>query len=223
MPIPARDSVADALMGTTKEDVRPAPPFLLVHHTGRAGSWEVADVDGEAVWLPVLMQIPLVPGANGVRTVERGEKPEEAYAGLVAKLRRDGAVVIPANEDVCGVRYMRAQEVQRGIRFTMFCETVSKNPMPDKKDLVTFDHGAYNKWRAELVTSGAIPAPPDAVLALVTNAAKAAVSRWRGNKSAHPETRSLRLQAAEEKANRVTGAKMPTDTKSAPSAKRGAK
>ena len=210
MPIPSQsESIADTLLGGGVQDVKPAPMFLLVHHFGRAGSWEVDEIDGAPVWLPVLAQIPLVPGANGVRTVERGEDPSASVDLLLAALRKSGAIVIPADRDVCGVRHTVGTRVKRGTRYHLWCETATANPMQGRKDVISCDTAAYNRWRRDLYLDGHIPAPPAGVLDMVRSAASSAVSRWRGNKSAHPETRALKLAAVQATEARVAAAKVP--------------
>ena len=209
MPVPATDPVADALLGETRANIKPGYPFLLVHHTGKAGSWECVDLDGRPTWLPVLAQIPLMPGANGVRTVEKGEAPSAAWDGLTSSLNRDGAVIIPANAEVCGVRYMVPQSVLGGTRYRMWCEVIEPNPMPGRKELVTFDHAVYNVWRAKLVTDGKIPAPHSAVLRQMIKAADNNVSRWKGHRTANPDVRAENLALSEAAAKRLADATLP--------------
>ena len=222
MPVPTIDPVADALLGETRANIKPGLPFLLVHHTGKAGSWECVDMDGVPTWLPSLAQIELMPGANGVRTVEKGEAPSTAWEGLTAALNREGAVIIPANAEVCGVRYMVPQAVQGGTRFRMWCESIEPNPMPGRKELIEFDHAAYNAWRAKLVIDGKVPRPHAAVIRQITKAADANVRRWKGHRTANADVRAERLAAAEAAAKRLADAVLPGAAPAKPAKKAAA-
>lgn len=209
MPVPTANPVADALLGETRSNIKAGYPFLLVHHTGKAGSWECVDSDDRPTWLPVLAQIPLMPGANGVRTVEKGEAPSAAWDGLTTSLTRDGAVIIPANAEVCGVRYMVPQQVQGGTRYRMWCESIEANPMPGRKELVNFDHATYNEWRAKLVIDGKVPPPHEAVLRQMRKAAENNVGRWKGHRTANPDVRAENLALSEAAAKRLADATLP--------------
>jgi len=161
-------NIADALTGSTAVAARPNAPFMLVHHEARRGSWEVADMDGKPVWLPVLLESRMVPGANGFATVDRGGRPEKMWEGAVVNFERGGSVVLKPNVEYCGVKYLTAQPATdprngaTGQHWHLWCETVKVPRHAEGKVRVIRDAATYNAWRVRLVLDGVIAQPePD--------------------------------------------------------------
>lgn len=198
MPLPVQsiDPTAVAL-GEADNRLRCAPnhPVWLVHH---ATEWEIAEVDGETVWLPTLSPRVLREGVNGVRTLSRGEDPGSKYSELREIVRAGGGILLdPADkrfrvtdpehlpEGAEAGSYLRATPTASGgHRFHFVWDTLSQ-PAPGNADpVVSRDIEAMNRWRLHLVTSGALDAPHPQVLSAI-------VARW-----------SMRLTATESAAAR---------------------
>lgn len=160
-------SLAEALGGSEAVvNLRPNHPFLLVHHQGREGSWEICTegLDGPT-WLPVFQQVPMVPGA-GVLTREQGMSPEDTIKPLMDRLAKDRSVVIRPED----AGYLESDDAvdyrtkQTGRFWRLAWERVQRSAVPDTPDQVVLDHAAYNAWRLEVFQAGMVPPPSDHVL-----------------------------------------------------------
>ena len=65
---------------------KPGASFFYVVYPNDPGNWHPVtietgdgDVEPGTYWLPKLQKLPLVPGAEGVRTLRENEAPEKAY------------------------------------------------------------------------------------------------------------------------------------------------
>lgn len=175
MPMPSRSAPKpttslEAAFGAPAPDaaLRPNAPFILVHHKGRQGSWEVV-TDGFDVphIVPVVQVIPLVPGAH-VRTMEPGDTLEAALKPMMDSLARQGSVVLPASMGyLAEIDVQDPRTKQKGKYYMLWCERVTRSGLPDTLDTVEIDKAEWNRWRLSLFTDGLVPAPSDAVLEIM--------------------------------------------------------
>ena len=165
-------SKAGAQRATVEEHRLPTrrgkmPRFLFAHSPM---SWEFS-TDRDR-WLPRLKQIPLTPGANGVRAGRTG------HHGLMTRLRADGWTVIDDDapvvfhgddgEIVEDTGYMLRYEGTRGPAYADVWSRpvvfgVGRSSSVDWGS--QYDAAGFEAWRALLVDNGTIAAPAPAVLA----------------------------------------------------------
>lgn len=155
--------------------VKPSEPFLLQH---RPNSWEVESegLDGPT-WLPILAPRAIKAGANGMRTIKRGEQADDAYRAALARDERQGIQTIPLDLTVSAAhlpdgvppgRYVRsldAQDPRTRAEGKVHVEAW-KVPMevPEgQPHRFRFDRPSWNRWRAHLVESGVIAPPMESV------------------------------------------------------------
>lgn len=218
------------------------PEFFLIHWPGDWSEGAVdATVDGVklkgAYWLPQIVAVPVVPGANGFRS-RRGEQdpPEEQWASALEDLRRKGAVVIdrrlriPAEMLPAGSApgsYMRGwPAVDPRTRQTgdTWCEAwlVPMPTPPGMPQRWRIDHATRNAFRAWLVLSEVVKPPVEVVVdALVADAES---RRDEAYVRPYPdEVRKLRVKAAEAQVATVKSARIPArPAKGEPAAGAGA-
>lgn len=211
-------SIADALTGASAVAAKPNSPFMLVHHEARRGSWEVADVDGKPVWLPVLLESRMVPGANGFATVDRGGRPEKMWEGAVVNFQRGGSIVLKPDAEICGVRYLKSQPATdprngaSGQHWHLWCETVKVPRHAEGKVRVIRDLAVYNAWRAKLVLDNVIPHPEEDVTDWVRESAQRDLDAALALR-APAEIRDPAVAAAKAALARIEAAKLPTASK----------
>lgn len=210
--------ITAALTGSAAVAAKPNAPFLLVHHEARRGSWEVADVDGKPVWLPVLLESRMVPGANGFATVDRGGRPEKMWEGAVVNFQRGGSIVLKPDAEHAGVKYLTSQPAKdprngaSGNHWHLWCETVKVPRHAEGKVRVIRDHAAYNAWRAKLVLDGIIPHPEEEVTDWVRESAQRDLDAALALR-APAEIRDPAVNEAKAALTRIAAAKLPTADK----------
>jgi hypothetical protein len=150
----------------------PNPAFFLVHHPK---SWEVESEGLKApTFLPVFAPFALLPGAGGVRTRDRGEAKSESYRRAVGDRRDRGEIFIDPNKPLAADHrpagtpeggYLRAAPCRDPKTGTegLFHDEVWNVPLQGGG--ARFDRASYNRWRAWLVESGAVPPCSDGVKA----------------------------------------------------------
>lgn len=225
MAIPSAPEVRSRgadLSGITGRDVlnvQPNHPFWLVHWKGRPGSWDVADIDGKPVWLPVLNAYPIVEGANGVRTLGKGESPSKRIENALVKLQTEGAIlvepgvpvdgaVLPPGVDV-GPGYLRETDC-RGGKFYHHAWDIPRNPLPGRPRVPNVDRERFDRWRLSLVTSGVIPLPdPQVIEDAKANAAQRVQSALADTVAADKEQREQRVSKQRARAERLAAAVLP--------------
>lgn len=223
MPLP--DMTALMRDETAVDDVfrlrcSPSAPFLLQHHPN---AWEIAEEGLEGpTWVPVLSPRRLVPGANGVRTVKRGEGKEEAFRKAIDKDERQGYRTLPMDltvsaehlpEGVPAGRYIRSLDCidpRTRVEGKIHVEAwdVPMDAPAGQRHTFRFDRASYNKWRAHLVESGVIPAPLEAVRVKLLRKHDARVL----SAEVEPlpdEVRKRRVKEKAEKRDKVKAAKVP--------------
>lgn len=153
--------------------LRPSPPFLLRHWPL---NWEVGEIEGEAAWLPEVSPHLLVRGAAGIRTPAPHEPETQAYADAVLAARRLGWLYLPLSAEIPasllppGVPAGRYRRRVRGVHpitrvpveSWVTAWQVPQQGLPSQPINFELHEPSWNKWRASLVASGAIPAPTDA-------------------------------------------------------------
>lgn len=170
-------SAPSALVGEGRINVQPNWPFKFYHQPRESGAWSV-ETEGleEPTWLPVIKPLIVMPGASGVRTLERGEQgnPERAYMGRQVELANAGAIFLDPRTKVAaellpdGVApgsYLRETPTTDGRPFYHDAWTVAEaDPLQRGVVRLVFDQGAFNRWRLSLVADGTIPEALDAVI-----------------------------------------------------------
>ena len=156
-------------------DIAPRPYFFLVHRPEDRGSWDLVSLgvpdpghEGQTAyaWVPAFQHLYIQPGAAGMKTISRGDRPEDAWAAAVQHQRDRGAFVLPIRQavpqDFCPPGVMagplvRAMPVKRG---RLHC-TIFDAPRlrPGRAVGMTTDELRWALFRLHLVEIGVV-APP---------------------------------------------------------------
>jgi hypothetical protein len=207
--------------GVAPEAIRAKPnaPFLLAH---APGDWEVVDIDGKPVWVPVLAEIPLRPGVCGVRTLSRYEQPEQAMRDLRKWCEAQGRIVIdpathveakfagPLGEGpvmrkiACRAKPNDATSTRY---FQVFNDLVETPPGEDQ--VFQFDATLSAKWRAHLVESGVIRPPSSLVKSRASRDAQRRIGNVRSQPYPDAKLKAERIKAAEVRADSIAMANVP--------------
>ena len=129
------------------------PRWVYAHHPMR---WEVHDIDGVARWVPLLQAVPILPGANGVRS--NGDDRDMLFA-----LQRNGWTIIE-NGGPAGVY---ADEcIARGGTVWLNRWSTPHEYAPGRVKIRRTDEQreAFIRWCANLVDVGALPEPDPVLL-----------------------------------------------------------
>lgn len=153
--------------------VEPFPGFLLY---AQPLAWEVVEIDGEAVAVPILSRLPLSPGVGGVTS--HGDA-----SVAVAQKQARGCIVIrdewvTAEETADGhPGYLRRLTGRNGEQH----HTAWTRPELNAAGHVVWSHDAdgYNRWRASLVGKH-IPAPDARVLGDMADMVRTRLDRIAG-------------------------------------------
>ena len=139
-----------------------APRFVLFHDPDAWRAEKVAPAvlnkkgeetkPAEYRWLPMLKQLPIAPGVNGVR---QGRKVGNTISApdptpAIVRLQRQGFTIIP--EDFDG-GFMVRHRVDGGWRYCLKFEKLRRHGRISE---VEFDRADYNRFRAKLVEDGII-------------------------------------------------------------------
>ena len=147
--------------------LRPSAPFLLRHWPL---NWEVAELEGEAVWLPEVSVHLLVKGAAGIRTPAPHEPETNAYTDAVLAARRLGWVYMPLSQEIPekllppGVAAGRYRRRVRGVHpvTKVACEAwvtawdVPQPGLPSRPIQFAQHRESLNQWRLSLLQAGTI-------------------------------------------------------------------
>lgn len=227
-----------AMGASNRFPAAPTAPFLPVHWRGRSGSWELIDrgaYTDDPVWLPRIEPFLLVPGANGVATVEDGDSAEP-HEGALNYLRRMGALIVPATyvwkgspgymlETPC----MHPTSRQSGRFYFWRFERLIPPPAPDQVGRARMDYAELDAWRYALVVDDIIPAPDQRLIReQIERYEKAVASRRTADIAA--DVKDERVNDARARLERARAARLPTEERkgqepaapSARAAKRGA-
>jgi hypothetical protein len=204
----------------------PNTALLLRHHPY---DWEVCDLglDGPTL-LPVITPHPLEPGAEGIRTLNKGEDPSMAYRDAVNRAKIKGWVYIDHTatfsadlmpDGVAAGRFWRVLPCinrTKSATGSYFFEAwaVPVDGLPGEEQRFNFDKAAHNRWRAHLVESGAIKAPLPLVVERLVNRYGERVNRWSGKQNLLSEIRDAQVADAVAIAEAVESAVVPGVPKS---------
>ena len=139
----------------------PSANFVYIFHPRR---WDVVEVDGEFVLVPILNEFRFEAGIGGVQHV-RGHAEGDATAALAFEAARGGRILDPKmtvkawDREVQG--YARSYDGYRGLVHL----SVWHRPYVLGDDhVVEHDTPGYNRWRRSLVVEGVVPAPDPTVI-----------------------------------------------------------
>lgn len=194
-------------------------PFLLAHSPG---DWEVGQVDGKPTFLPVLYRVPIQPGLNGVRTMDRYERPEKAAQDAIKYTERRGHKVIPPSLHLTAAhagplgegKYLRAIDCRDrlndpiGTHWIEVWEIPIPTP-PDEDQAFDYQRAPNNAFRAHLVESGIVDPPSELVMSRLRGRFGQRVGRVES--TAYPDmgVKKARLAKATETAKAVVDAVVP--------------
>lgn len=220
---PTASALKQALLGESAIRCRPNVPFVLIHHRNAGNSWEVCDVDGAPCWLPDLVRIPMVPGASGFKTVDKGRPQTDLYTDALAGFERRGAIVLHPAKEYGGVKYLDSDTAVDSLTeapadyWRLWCDTVEPGPLPEDKTMCHTDMAAYNAWRMALVVEGVIPAPHPAVLTRPLRELARIEETWVAS-NAPTEARDRELAKVRAEIERMKSARKPWIPEPAPAA-----
>lgn len=132
-------------------------------------SWEVVDMDGEPVLLPLLAPMFLEPGVNLVKTRRKDSTDDPTYDTL-KRAEQSGCTVLDPNEPVPAsclpkgvpaggyrrrIRCRDTRTLREGYHYTSCWDVPVRTP-PGEPLRFVFDRDSYNRWRLHLVKSGTI-------------------------------------------------------------------
>lgn len=162
-------STVDDIVGRPSAVVaRPNAPFLLVHNTGRLGSWEVREEGlDRPTWVPSCDNYPLVPGAAYVRQrSDRMSDPEREEIEPVAEIaRRDGRKILPKALGYCkAIDCIAPGSTQRGTMHVRAWSDVLPPLEEGKLAIERVDFARQNREFLAYYASGHIPAPDPRLL-----------------------------------------------------------
>lgn len=216
MAVPARQSTSSGVaapqsavsdIATEHGAIRAEPndPFWLVYYPGSPTAWNV-ETRGVAapIYLPSLNVIPLVEGANGIRSTSKGEAPERGRDGIKVKLASEGAIIIDPS------LYLLKTPCLSGGSYYHTPWQVLRQPLAGQRMIPKIDHAAYAAFRLALVNDGVIPAPSDQVIAyLEAQAEERLTSVTLAVSNEIEEVRTLRVGKAQRRADAFSRAVRP--------------
>jgi hypothetical protein len=243
----ARQNTGDnaALISTAAILVRKRSyPFLLRHHVT---NWSAETLGleeyGSPIFLPEVVPHVIMPGANGMRTVDRGQDPAEAFRDAVATAEKKGWVYVPSGEVISDpallpknvgaglyIRSLASQIIGSDIRQKWYHTAwdIPVATVPEAVQKWRFDRASFNRWRLSLVLRGIIKPPLESVTDEIRDRYSLHVDRAKGSNNPDREHKQAKVQTAQATAAAVLAAKIPgldTLEKTAPAAtpKGGAK
>lgn len=133
-------------------------------------SWELCEVDGEPILLPILSPVIVLPGVNGTRAGRNGMPPNPA--DVAARVGARGSRVLTDQLP----EYLRAHKGRNGTTgYFLAWERVSL--YDDGKYVVDVDRKARDAYRLSLLRRGIIPPPRADIARRLLRAAEASVRR----------------------------------------------
>lgn len=200
----------------------PNDPFWLVVYPNSPTGWNV-ETRGveEPTYLPCLNPMPLVEGANGIRSTGKGEDPARGRDGAKLKLANDGAIIIDPS------KYLLKTPCSGGGAYYHTPWQVLRQPLAGQRMIPKIDHAVYAAFRLSLVEDGIVPPPSDQIIAYLEQQAEERLSSVRvavANETA--EIRELRMAKASKRVDSISKARKPWEAavvEAAPKAKRAPK
>lgn len=168
--------------------VAPNDPFFLRHHPGQ---WELVDLDGSPVYLPLLGRQSVTPGVDGMATARAGMPADDVWSEAQYVGTRDGwtyldpmapipAACLPAGLEGGYRRRYPAQHPKSRALVGWFHAEAWSLPVatvPGRPQRWEYDRPTFARYRAWLVESGVIAAPIASVVADLRAAAEARLDR----------------------------------------------
>ncbi len=231
MPVPKNNAgaagaayeIRDASLGAVQEKaflpIAPNVPFFLAHYPE---NWRVGTVDGEPYWLPELQRDWILAGANGKRTLRKGDRPEAAYDASHLKMTRNGAVLLDPSivvecdgQSMAGyLREIECKDPKTGRvgKFYLDRFETPKTPRPGRRLKFNRDRELENRWLLALVEQGFVNPPnPDVVDERIARAVYH-VERNQNKVQLPEESRKRLVDAAESKLDKTEAAAIPSKT-----------
>jgi len=204
--VPAAVSAAsDASQTVDALRAEPNDPFWLVVYPNSPTGWnvETRGVD-EPTYLPSLHVVPLVEGANGIRTTGKGEDAARGKDGVRNNLAIQGAILIdPA-------KYLLKTACAGGGSYYHTPWQILRQPLAGQRMIPKVDHVAYAAFRLSLVEDGIVPPPSDQVVAYIEQQAEERLSTVRSSAANEiAEIREARTSKASKRAGEIAAAVKP--------------
>ena len=198
------------LDGPKYAPIAPNAPFILVHHAGYPGSWRI-ETEGlqGPTWLPQVDRFILSPGVNGVGTIEPGQDPSEAYTATREILHKAKIVEVKAPGVVVSEPCRDPRSGATGQHYRERFERVEAPANPAASAKVRIDRAERNRWRAQLVADGLIPAPHESIIFAARRDLVSALERARGRTDVAPDVRDAQIAAADHALSVFDGARKP--------------
>lgn len=155
-PPPGATRVEGRAAGRTEAEKKlklPAnPDFYLMHHSG--GGFRLEQTERGWEVLPVLKDLVLIGGTNGVELTEAGPNSQLARAKL-----RDRGWTILENQEA----YRLVYDVAGGVAHRLRWDVIDR--YSDGTANITFDHKGFADFRRSLIEDGTIDQPRPAIIA----------------------------------------------------------
>ena len=231
----------ESIGSTFRLPIRPNERFFLAH---TPEEWEPEEVKGTVAgvkldgvfWLPGISTRVLKPGAALVRTLQKGEPPEEQYAKAQDTARRNGWVWLDP------VRHLPAECLPPGVppggywrtmpcidprtrqlgEFHFEVWNLPAETLPGRRQRFSYHRPSFNLWRAWLVLTAQVRPPLDYLLESITNRMRDRIERVR-SLPLPDNALQRKLSEAEARATIFVDAVVPTKDAVAAAPKRGSK
>lgn len=202
----------------------PNDPVAMAFYPDDPTSWTVSDIglDGHT-WVPALKPLVRRPGANGVKTIRKGEPKAQALQTHRAVVADRGGVELDYNDERFHVTdaahlppgaapgsYLR-QTPCTGGNFYHWVWDTPRQPLRGRGVTLEHDRAAFNRWRVSLVELGHIKPPSEEVKEAVISMARRRVqSATAGSQGASEDVRSARIGKAQARLDAALAAQVPT-------------
>jgi len=200
----AQSAVADASQSSDVLRAEPNDPFWLVVYPNSPTGWnvETRGVD-EPTYLPSVCVMPLVEGANGIRSTGPGEDKARGFDGARNKLAIEGAITIPPD------RYLLKTACTGGFFYHTPWQ-VLRQPLAGQRMVPKVDHDLYAAFRLALVDDGIVPPPNDQIIAYLEAQADDRVSSVTASTANEiADIRDPRIAKARARRDQITSARRP--------------
>jgi len=206
------------ITGGERVGIAPSPIFWLVHTPMAIQSWDLVSegLDGPT-WVPGFALLPLVPGANGIKTQESND-PATSFRATHRRYAEQGRLVLPMDLQVTKPEHLPTN-VQAGglVRFVTTRDggrhyhlaQEGSERGPGNVWVKSTDEGAWNRYRLFLVESSVIAPPNKAVINDAIQRFSARKRLAASDKNLPPDHRAERVEAAEGVVAKMRAAVLP--------------
>lgn len=155
--------------------MNPSANFVYLFHPRR---WDVVEVDGEYVLVPILNEFRFEAGIGGVQHV-RGHSEGDPTAAVAFEQARGAQIIDPKmrvqafGRDVEG--YARSYDGYRG---RVHLSVWHRPYVLGDDHVIEHDTEGFNRWRRSLVLNGVVPTPDPTVIAAMRVRFERARSRY---------------------------------------------